>query len=199
MTKTKIVALLSFLALLASLPLTVAFAQGAPYIVFGTAMLDDEPAMMGTLVVAMVGDEKVGSGEVFDAMGHYRLLIGGGNPGDTVMISLIMGEGDEMMEYMASTDGDVMIGASGESKRVDLMAFSGVLALSIRPAIAVPGQQILIEGSGFVAGDRISSVSIGNQTAGVYATADSAGHIVIAVNVPSSTRGPGIAGQSRYG
>ena len=125
MTKTKIAALLSVLALLASLPLTVALAQGAPYLVIGTAMVDDEPAMMGTMVVAMVGDEKVGSGEVFDAMGHYRLLIGDGNPGDTVMISLMMGEGDEMMTYTASTDGDVMIGASGESKMADLMAYSG--------------------------------------------------------------------------
>ena len=53
MTKTKIVALLSILALLASLPLTVALAQGAPYLVIGKAMLDDEPAMMGTMVVAM--------------------------------------------------------------------------------------------------------------------------------------------------
>ena len=183
-------------ALLASLPLTVAFAQGAPFIVFGTAMLDGEPAMMGTMVVAMTGEGeeamKVGEGEVFNEMGQYRLLITGGNLGDTVMISLIMGEGDEMMEYMASTDGDVMIGPSGGSMMVDLMAFSGVLPLSIRPAMAVPGQRILIEGSGFVAGDRISSVSIGNQTAGVYATADSAGNIVIAVNVPSSPRGPGI-------
>ena len=178
--------------LLASLPLTVAFAQGAPYLVVGTAMLDGEPAMMGTMVVAMVGDEKVGEGEVFNEMGQYRLPIEGGNVGDTVMISLIMGEGDEMVEYMASTDGDVMIGASGDVMMVDLMAFSGVLPLSVRPAMAVPGQQILIEGSGFVAGDRISSVSIGNQTAGVYATADSAGDIVIAVNVPSSPRGPGI-------
>ena len=183
-------------ALLASLPLTVAFAQGAPYLVFGTAMLDGEPAMMGTVVVAMTGegDEamKVGSGEVFDEMGHYLLIIESGNVGDTVMISLIMGEGDEMMEYMASTDGDVMIGPPGGSMMVDLMAFSDVLPLSIRPAIAVPGQRILIEGGGFVAGDRISSVSIGNQTTGVYATTDSAGNIVIAVNVPSDGSGPGI-------
>ena len=92
MTKTKIVALLSVLALLASLPLTVALAQGAPYLVIGSAMLDDEPAMMGTMVVAMVGEEKVGSGEVFDAMGHYRLQITDGSPGDTVMISLMMGD-----------------------------------------------------------------------------------------------------------
>ena len=110
MTKTKIVALLSVLALLASLPLTVALAQGSPYLVIGSAMLDDEPAMMGTMVVAMVGEEKVGSGEVFDAMGHYRLLIDGGGMGDTLMISLMMGEGDEAMEYMAMTDEDVMIG-----------------------------------------------------------------------------------------
>ena len=125
MTKTKIVALLSILALLASLPLTVALAQGAPYLVIGSAMLDDEPAMMGTMVVAMVGEEKVGSGEVFDAMGHYRLLIDGGGMGDTLMISLMMGEGDEAMEYMAMTDEDVMIGMSGDSRMADLMAYSG--------------------------------------------------------------------------
>ena len=125
MTKTKIVALLSVLALLASLPLTVALAQGAPYLVIGSAMLDDEPAMMDTMVVAMVGEEKVGEGEVFNEMGQYRLLITGGNVGDTVMISLMMGEGEEAMEYMAMTDEDVMIGTSGESKMADLMAFSG--------------------------------------------------------------------------
>ena len=121
MTKTKIVALLSVLALLASLPLTVALAQGAPYLVIGSAMLDDEPAMMGTMVVAMVGEEKVGSGEVFNAMGQYRLQITDGSPGDTVMISLMMGE----MEYMAMTDEDIMIGPSGERMMADLMAYSG--------------------------------------------------------------------------
>ena len=123
MTKTKIVALLSIVALLASLPLTVALAQGAPYLVIGSAMLDDEPAMMDTMVVAMVGEEKVGEGMVFNEMGQYRLYITGGNPGDTVMISLMMGA----MEYMAMTDADVMIGQSGTSPEgmVDLMAYSG--------------------------------------------------------------------------
>ncbi len=61
----------------------------------------------------------------------------------------------------------------------------GVLSLTIQPAMVVPGQQITIEGSGFVAGDNISSVKIGNQTANVNATANSAGDVVIAVNVPS--------------
>ena len=121
MTKTKIVALLSIVALLASLPLTVALAQGAPYLVIGSAMLDNEPAMMDTMVVAMVGEEKVGEGMVFNEMGQYRLQITGGNPGDTVMISLMMGA----MEYMAMTDADVMIGPSGERMMADLMAYSG--------------------------------------------------------------------------
>ena len=196
MTKTKIAALLSVLALLASLPLTVALAQGAPYLVIGTAMVDDEPAMMGTMVVAMVGDEKVGSGEVFDAMGHYRLLITDGNPGDTVMISLIVGEGDEMMTYPAMTDCDVVIGASGETKMADLMAYSGeqpaslkvcVLALSAQPAMVVPGQQITIQGSGFVANDSFEKVVVGGITVPISpaATASCAGDIVITINVPS--------------
>ena len=68
----------------------------------------------------------------------------------------------------------------------------GVLSLTIQPAMVVPGQQITIEGSGLVAGDRITSVSIGNQTADVSATANSAGDVVIAVNVPSDEGGDGI-------
>ena len=68
----------------------------------------------------------------------------------------------------------------------------GVLALTIQPAMVVPGQQITIEGSGFVAGDQIDEVSIGNQTADVDATANSAGDVVIAVNVPSDEDRDGI-------
>ena len=125
MTKTKIVTLLSVLVLLASLPLTVALAQGAPYLVMGTAMVDDEPAMMGTTVVAMVDEDEVGSGEVFDEMGRYLLMIDRGREGDTVMISLTMGEGDEAMEHMTMTEEDVMIGLSGERRFADLMAYTG--------------------------------------------------------------------------
>ena len=121
MTKTKIVALLSVVAMLAALPVAVALAQGPPFLVVGSAMLDDEPAMMGTMVVAMVGEGeeamKVGEGEVFNEMGQYQLQITGGSPGDTLMISLMMGEGDEAMEYMAMTESDVMIGAARHSSR----------------------------------------------------------------------------------
>ena len=69
---------------------------------------------------------KVGSGEVFNEMGQYRLQITEGNPGDTVMISLMVGEGDEAMEYMAMSEQDVMIGTPGALDVVDLMAYTGV-------------------------------------------------------------------------
>ena len=69
---------------------------------------------------------------------------------------------------------------------------ASVLPLSIQPAMAVPGQGIIVKGSGFVAGDRITSVSIGNQTAYVNTTATSAGDILFTIKVPSDTRGPGI-------
>ena len=72
-----------------------------------------------------------------------------------------------------------------------------VLSLTIQPAMIVPGQQITIEASGFVSGDRITSVSIGNQTADVSATANSAGDIVVSVNVPSDEAGDGIGSGSK--
>ena len=68
----------------------------------------------------------------------------------------------------------------------------GVLALTVQPAMVVPGQQITIQGSGFVSGDEITVVTIGNQTTDVEATANSAGNVVISVNVPSDPDTAGI-------
>ena len=152
MTKTKIVALLSVLALLASLPLAVAFAQeggegeepvpagppSIPYLITGVAMVDDAPAMMGTTVVAMTGegdDAMMWMGEVVDALGNYAIIIEGGTQDAMVMFSLKMGEGDEAMEYMGETMSDVMIGAPGGEEEVDLMAYSGPQA---RPTAVPP-------------------------------------------------------------
>ena len=79
------------------------------------------------------------------------------------------------MVYMASADGDAMIGAPGGSMIVDLSAFSDILLLTGQPAMSAPGQRIIVQGSGYVAGDRITGISIGNQTAYVSATATSDG------------------------
>ena len=61
----------------------------------------------------------------------------------------------------------------------------GVLELNVQPTTAVPGQEITIQAGGFVAGDKITSVGIGNQTQAVDATANSGGDIVITLKVPS--------------
>ena len=63
----------------------------------------------------------------------------------------------------------------------------GVLSLSAQPAMVVPGQQITIQGSGFVADDSFSSVMVGGISVPISPAvrASSAGDIVITVNVPS--------------
>ena len=139
MTITRIVALLSILALLASLPLTVALAQeggegeetpdasspSLPYVVVGFAMLDDAPAMADAMVVAMIGDDKVGSGTVMGMEGAFSVNIKDAAMGAMVTFALMMGEGDEAMEYMAMSQEDVMIGMpGGRSDITNLMASS---------------------------------------------------------------------------
>ena len=63
----------------------------------------------------------------------------------------------------------------------------GVLTLTAQPAMVVPGQQVTIQGSGFVAGDSFGSVVVGGITVPLSPAvrASSAGDIVITINVPS--------------
>ena len=68
----------------------------------------------------------------------------------------------------------------------------GVLALTVQPAMVVPGQQITIEGSGFVSGDSFPVSALETRLPALSATANSAGDIVIAVDVPSDENGDGI-------
>ena len=70
----------------------------------------------------------------------------------------------------------------------------GVLALTIQPASVVPGQQITIEGSGFLGTDEIDEVTVGSLDVVISpaAEASSAGDIVITINIPSPSDGDGI-------
>ena len=70
----------------------------------------------------------------------------------------------------------------------------GVLTLTAQPAMVVPGQQITIQGSGFVSNDSFSSVSVGGNAVALSPAieASSAGDIVITINVPSPPSGDGI-------
>ena len=78
-------------------------------------------------------------------------------------------------------DGDKTAPSASESLEV------GVLSLSAQPAMVVPGQQITIQGSGFVANDSFNSVTVGGIAVPISPAvrASSAGDIVITINVPS--------------
>ena len=79
------------------------------------------------------------------------------------------------------TDSDVSAPSATASLKV------GVLTLTAQPAMAVPGQQITIQGSGFVANDSFGSVNVGGIAVPISPAvkASSAGDIVITINVPS--------------
>ena len=70
----------------------------------------------------------------------------------------------------------------------------GVLDLSVQPAMAVPGQVITVQGSGFKAGDTITTVMVGGKPATVRegensVTVNTAGDFIATVPVPSPTDG----------
>ena len=86
----------------------------------GKATIDGEPAMDGTMVVAMIEGEKAGTGTVMDGKFAVDVM---GEQGAMIMFEFMMGEGDEAMMYMtASEPGEVMVGMPGVPKIANLMA-----------------------------------------------------------------------------
>ena len=108
----------AMIALLLALPLGLAMAQDGnsgnvpPATLFGTAMADGFPVPMGTMIVAMVGDEKVGSTEVMadGKFGPFTLMA---PSGDDMMVSFMVGErmSDYMYDWMSGGAEVVMIDA----------------------------------------------------------------------------------------
>ena len=144
MTKTRILALLSVVALLASLPVAAVFAQGGgegppvpPFTVVGNATIDGEPAMDGTMVVAMIDGEKAGSGSVMDGKFSVDVM---GEMGAMIMFEFMMGEGDSAMMYKVTSDpGEVMVGMPGVPKIASLMAMGdGMMMGPEEPTTTAP-------------------------------------------------------------
>ena len=126
MAKAKILVMLSVMALLASVPIA-ALAQGGdaqpvpPFQVVGNATIDGEPAMDGTMVAAVIDGEKAGSGTVLDGKFSVDVI---GEIGEMIMFYFLVGEGDEAIKYMATTERDVTVGPPGVPKIVNLTASS---------------------------------------------------------------------------
>ena len=106
-------AAVALIALLIALPLGLVAAQGdapranvPPAFIFGYAMADGIPVPEGTMIVAMAGDEKIGSAMAMSG-GHYELQLM--QPMDMdAMVTFMIGE--RMVDYEYTwMSGDRMI------------------------------------------------------------------------------------------
>ena len=119
MKRIGVMAATAMIALLLALPLGLAMAQDGssgnvpPATLFGTAMADGFAVPPGTMIVAMVGDEKIGSTEVM-ADGMFGPLTMMSPSGDDMMVSFMVGErmSDYMFEWMSGGAEVVMINAN---------------------------------------------------------------------------------------
>ena len=120
MKRIGVMAATAMIALLLALPLGLAMAQDGnsgnvpPATLFGTAMADGFAVPPGTMIVAMVGDEKVGSTEVM-ADGKFGPLTLMAPSGDDMMVSFMVGErmSDYMYDWMSGgAEAMVMINAN---------------------------------------------------------------------------------------
>ena len=106
-------AAVALIALLIALPLGLVAAQGdapranvPPAFMFGYAMADGLPVPEGTMVVAMVGDEKIGSTTTMMG-GHYELQLMQPMDMDSMVTFMI---GERMVDYEYTwMSGDRMI------------------------------------------------------------------------------------------
>ena len=122
MTKFKLLTWLAVVALLLALPVAV-LAQGEgqpsrPATFAGTAMVDGEAVADGTMVVAMIGDEKVGSAMTMD--GKYALII----PPNPMMdymgkdVMFMIGKLETPETAMWKSDGDEMVDLTADMTMV---------------------------------------------------------------------------------
>ncbi len=106
-------AAVALIALLVALPLGLVAAQGdapranvPPAFIFGYAMADGLPVPEGTMVVAMAGDEKIGSATTMMG-GHYELQLMQPMDMDSMVTFMI---GERMVDYEYTwMSGDRMI------------------------------------------------------------------------------------------
>ena len=125
----------AMIALLLALPLGLVMAQDGnsgnvpPATLFGTAMADGFAVPPGTMIVAMVGDEKVGSTEVM-ADGKFGPLTLMAPSGEDMMVSFMVGErmSDYMYDWMSGgAEAMVMINANlvPDASAMDMEGMTG--------------------------------------------------------------------------
>ena len=113
---------------------------------------------------------------------------GEGNAEFTVLVPAGVNRGSQTVKVTGTQGTMESAPSASASLRV------GVLSLTAQPATVVPGQQLTIQGSGFVANDSFDSVNVGGIAVPIspVVTASSAGDIVITIKIPSPPSGAGI-------
>ena len=150
-----------------------------------TVKLSDWPASNDIYMVE-IGATKTGTDQDPDTEG-IQLEHNTGADGKvefTVLVPSTVNRGTQTVKVTGTDpDGDGDKTAPSASASLEV----GVLSLSAQPAMVVPGQQITIQGSGFVANDSFNSVTVGGIAVPISPAvrASSAGDIVITINVPS--------------
>ena len=136
MKRIGVMAATAMIALLLALPLGLAMAQDGnsgnvpPATLFGTAMADGFAVPPGTMIVAMVGDEKIGSTEVM-ADGMFGPLTLMAPSGEDMMVSFMVGErmSDYMYDWMSGgAEAMVMINANlvpDDASAMDMEGMTG--------------------------------------------------------------------------
>ena len=108
-----------------------------PILIHGQAVLDGNPAPEGTKVIALIHGQEVGIGTV-SADGSFAIIITG-NRGAVVTFALRVGEGEDAIEYYASADTQVTIGAPGGDIMANLTATSDPCIQTLTADRSVPG------------------------------------------------------------
>ena len=135
MKRIGVMAATAMIASLLALPLGLAMAQDGnsgnvpPATLFGTAMADGFAVPPGTMIVAMVGDEKIGSTEVM-ADGKFGPLTLMSPSGEDMMVSFMVGErmSDYMYDWMSGgAEAMVMINANlvPDASAMDMEGMTG--------------------------------------------------------------------------
>ena len=135
MKRIGVMAATAMIALLLALPLGLAMAQDGnsgnvpPATLFGTAMADGFAVPPGTMIVAMVGDEKIGAIEVM-ADGKFGPLTLMAPSGEDMMVSFMVGErmSDYMYDWMSGgAEAMVMINANlvPDASAMDMEGMTG--------------------------------------------------------------------------
>ena len=160
-----------------------------------TVSLDPEETAVSKTVVVSLSDWPAGSLTKIELGGEAYVITNAA--GDVQDYPVVAADGtisfDLNVHSTANRGTQTVKVTQGELSATASLTI-GVLSLTAQPATVVPGQQITIQGSGFVDNDEINSVSVGGipVTLNPVAEASSAGDIVITINVPSPAGTAGI-------